>query len=355
MEGGKKWKKEEKKKTLEKSHKDYEKKYKYLKKVAKQQVFINAALYDEVANLERHFVRIKAERKWLMKRLFKHLPMSESQVIQSTKALDALERANPGKVPLSILSPVQPEQEKAIVTKKKVKLQSPLVDTNRISPTKTSYKTPQTQFEEDIRLSDEKPKRKKPGTARKRVLPLHLDDLGVPLFPITLGTLCVYDLGEVVSHKPGFHSERYIWPVGFCSTRLYPSMKDPDYRVQYFCYIKDGGSDPMFEIIPEDEPDQPITAMTATACHCVVLKRLNTARGKTATNTGSGPEFFGFSHPTIQYLIENLPGANYCEKYQRQNFELAENTTAASGNVIRIDNLPNLLCYNRFQLKLPQI
>ena len=83
-----------------------------------------------------------------------------------------------------------------------------------------------------------------------------------------------------------------------------------------------------FEIIAEDEPDQPISASTATACHCIVLKRLNKARGKETTNTGSGPEFFGFSHPTIQYLIQCLPGADQCEKYVRSAFEFAPITSS---------------------------
>ncbi|CAH3171183.1 unnamed protein product, partial [Porites evermanni] len=73
---------------------------------------------------------------------------------------------------------------------------------------------------------------------------------------------------------------------------------------------------------PEDDPDHPIIASSATACHCVVLKAVNKARGRDASNTGSGPEFFGFSHPTIQYLIQSLPGARKCTKYQWVKFEL---------------------------------
>ena len=37
--------------------------------------------------------------------------MTESQVLQSTKALNALENSHPGKIPQSILSAVQPENE----------------------------------------------------------------------------------------------------------------------------------------------------------------------------------------------------------------------------------------------------
>ena len=50
--------------------------------------------------------------------------------------------------------------------------------------------------------------------------------------------------------------------------------------------------------------------------------RFSSNRGRDASNTGSGPEFFGFSHPTIQYLIQSLPGARKCTKYQWVKFEL---------------------------------
>ena len=44
-------------------------------------------------------------------------------------------------------------------------------------------------------------------------------------------------------------------------------------------------------------------------------------RERAATNTGSGPEFFGFSHPTIQNLIQHLPGAEKCSKYQWVDYD----------------------------------
>ena len=68
--------------------------------------------------------------------------------------------------------------------------------------------------------------------------------------------------------------------------------------------------------------------ITATACHCNALKRLNKARGKEATNTGKGPEFFGFYHPTIQYLIQCLPNADKCEKYIRQTYDFAPKSSS---------------------------
>ena len=57
-------------------------------------------------------------------------------------------------------------------------------------------------------------------------------------------------------------------------------------------------------------------------CLCLTYDIFCPGRGRDASNTGSGPEFFGFSHPTIQYLIQSLPGARKCTKYQWVKFEL---------------------------------
>ena len=44
-------------------------------------------------------------------------------------------------------------------------------------------------------------------------------------------------------------------------------------------------------------------------------------RGRVATNTGSGPDFFGYGNPTIMNLIQGLPNADQCAKYRRVQFE----------------------------------
>jgi len=361
----------------------WRKKLKRLQRTIKHQVFINAALHDEVSYMEQQLVQSKSERKVLLKRLFQHLPMTESQVLQSTHALKALESTFPGKIPPSILSPVTNAKDPlGLPTMKKRDRKRPPrvpvhppVDTSKSSSSsktsdgKTASKTisaaSSVSSEKDVIGKGEdktpespseppKPKRKKPGSVPKKIQPITMNSQGVPIFPITLGTLTVHDLGQILPHKPGFHSERYIWPVGFCSTRVYPSMTDPTQRIQYFCYIKDGGKDqPVFEIVAEDEPDKPITAVTATACHCVALKRLNKARGKDATNTGSGPEFFGFSNPTIQYLIQCLPGAEACEKYVRQTFEYPSQTKDTPQDVLHENNLPAMYLHERSKLNLP--
>lgn len=54
-------------------------------------------------------------------------------------------------------------------------------------------------------------------------------------------------------------------------------------------------------------------------------------RDKQATNAGSGPEFFGFSHPTIMSLIQDMEGADKCNKYKRTDFLMATSRGGGQG------------------------
>ena len=50
---------------------------------------------------------------------------------------------------------------------------------------------------------------------------------------------------QIVYDRPAYHSERYLLPVGFHSSRTYPSMLSPSQRTTYHCRILDGGEQPI--------------------------------------------------------------------------------------------------------------
>ncbi|XP_032236865.1 uncharacterized protein LOC5511631 isoform X3 [Nematostella vectensis] len=411
-----------KSRLLKQPQHDYKKKYYTLKRIAKQLIFENGCLCDDVSQTEEKLTRAKAERKFLLKRLFQYQAATEAGVLHPqgmggalpqelssllinpsatankpknsklkakkppqkakgekttkvgaknlksgkqtkekqvkgektkvarvskasaqakamSKVLTQLKSTPPVK---DVITPLTPAAEVPPLTSKEKKHEK----TKTAKPSKAKkpkksespQRSPANTGIESASGSGEtgtKPKRKKPGTAIKRkVQPIPVDAKGKPIFPIVLGGLTVHSLGEIIWDRPGFHSERYIWPVGYCSSRTYPSIKDPDKKCIYTCKILDGGFGPQFEMCPEDDMEHPIMASSATACHCVVLKTLNKARGRDASNTGSGPEFFGFSHPTIQYLIQNLPGARKCSKYQWVKFELPKAQNKQAGGKV---------------------
>ncbi|XP_018424097.1 PREDICTED: transforming growth factor beta regulator 1 [Nanorana parkeri] len=168
-----------------------------------------------------------------------------------------------------------------------------------------------------------KRKRVTDGAQRRWVQPILLDPCGRPIFPIELDGLTVYSLGEIVPDRSGFHDRSAIYPVGFCSTRVYASMRNPEQKCLYTCQIKDGWTRPQFEIVPEDDPQNTISGSSAVECHNALLKSIGAVQGRrVSAPENTGPYFFGFTHPTIQNLIQSCPGARKCSSYEWVKFEV---------------------------------
>uniref|UniRef100_A0A1A7YSG1 Transforming growth factor beta regulator 1 n=1 Tax=Iconisemion striatum TaxID=60296 RepID=A0A1A7YSG1_9TELE len=292
----------------------YRLKYLRLRKASRTMIFENAALCDEVAHIEEKFLRAKEERRFLLKTLLQYQTLSEGEALQTPSS--------------SSLPPVPP-----------VTLTSGPAGTSGLSVTHNLMvstgdegllKKPKKERKERGRENgkEEFPKkmskkRKLADGSRKLVQPIPLDSSGRPVFPIVLGGLTVYSLGEIITDRMLFHDECAIYPVGFCSTRVFASMKSPEQQCLYTCQIKDGGTGPQFEIVPEDDPQNAIVASSALMCHSNLLKAIASNSSKAvAPIMPSGADFFGFSHPTIQNLIQSCPGARKCSNYRWIRFEV---------------------------------
>ncbi|KAJ2734980.1 hypothetical protein IW152_001962 [Coemansia sp. BCRC 34962] len=154
----------------------------------------------------------------------------------------------------------------------------------------------------------------------RSVQPVPRDEDGKYEMPIQVGVLTVLSLGTVVWDREAYHNERYIWPVGYTVQREYYSMTCPDRHVIYTCWVADGGSGPQFHVEPEDMPGSPVVASTATGAWTAVLRAVNQLIQREHSNSASGPDYFGFSHPTIAKMIQDLPGAERCRAYIMQHF-----------------------------------
>ncbi|KAF9963391.1 hypothetical protein BGZ70_007447 [Mortierella alpina] len=146
----------------------------------------------------------------------------------------------------------------------------------------------------------------------RKVQHVERDEEGHIKFPLTIGIITLMDIGRVVFDREAFHTERYIWPVGYKMSRSYNSMVDPTKLTTYTC---------SFQIDAEDQPDKPIIAGTATGAWTHVVKTANQIRRREHSNSASGPDYFGFSNATVAKLIQDLPNVDKCTSYILQRFE----------------------------------
>lgn len=269
----------------------YKKKYRRLKRIVKDTVFENAALCDQVAQMQENLMLVKEERLFLLRKL-----------CQQQGEID------PGTMM------IRPQTNN---------LNSPSFNPEYSTPKKTIKK----RISMDTSENKVKPKRYN-KTARRTVQLIPLDVHGRPIFPISLSDLTVYSLGEVVSDRIAYHTEDLIFPVGYCSTRIYASLRDARTKSLYTCKILDGGSKPRFEIVSDNDLDQALVGSTPDECHSRLLVAISPALRSIIPR---GADFFGISHPTIQNLIQSSPGTRKLATYKQQRFEVSKNQVIERG------------------------
>jgi chromodomain-helicase-DNA-binding protein 7 len=150
------------------------------------------------------------------------------------------------------------------------------------------------------------------------------DDDGSPSLPIQFTrTRYVIDLGHIVTDRPAFHSSKYIFPVGFKSSRLYASTLDPSQQVRYTSEILDTGSDvPLFRVTMDDHPEIFFEGKAPSSPWCLIKQRVDALHGPvTGCRLLSGPGCYGLSSPIICYLIQRMDGADKCVNYVMRRFE----------------------------------
>ncbi|GJQ74991.1 hypothetical protein Trydic_g9613 [Trypoxylus dichotomus] len=271
---------------LEREPSKYKSKLDNLKLQIKEFVFENAALCDEIAEVQEEIIIRSEERKFLLRKLCQYEPQTEMEV-------EALSKSGFGQTqPIAHSEP----------TTKKTKKKSLESNEKLIKPRKNSVK---------IR--------------KKLVQPIPLDSTGRPVFPIELGNLTIHSLGEVLSDRKEFHCEEAIYPVGYVSTRIYGSLKDPTVKCMYTCKISDANGMPRFEIASDDN-EGPIVGGTPDVCHSLLLQRINDILSlNVVTTRPRGNDFFGLTHPTVLNLIQSSPGTRKCSNYKWSRFEVSKN------------------------------
>ncbi|KAG7160910.1 Transforming growth factor beta regulator 1-like [Homarus americanus] len=247
----------------------YKRKLKHLKQIVNELVFENAALCDQVAEVQQQVVVAAEERTFLLKRLCQYQTTTDQHNQLNTKS-NSYFILGSGSVD-------NWDSKKPKLASLKRKLSDP----SQGSPSATTS----------------------PSGSSERT---------------------------IVSEREAYHREQCIFPVGFCSSRIFASLRDPLKPVLYTCKILDGGLIPRFEVVCEDEEDAVVVGNSPAECHNHILQTINlaldmdllTIRPEGSNSEERGCRFFGLTHPSVQNVLQACPGARKCSRYKWVKFEV---------------------------------
>lgn len=275
---------------------NYKRKYKKMKKMVEELIFENAALCDQIAILQEKTLLLIEERNFLWKKLQQYQPYGDND---SHYRSQGMSHGN----------------DSSVIKKGSTKRRNDRIasDSSEVNRTPKSSKKSSSLCKK-----------------KKLVNSIPLDANGKPIFPIVLGDFTVHSLGEVCD-KIEYHTDELIYPVGYCSTRIYGSLKDPEKQCVYTCKVMDGGQAPRFEIVADTDLDVPLVSGSIDECHSMLLQLINSCLGAEVVNTkGRGADFFGLSHPTVHHLIQASPGVRKCKGYVWTKFEQVSQSSQSS-------------------------
>lgn len=184
-----------------------------------------------------------------------------------------------------------------------------------------------------------KKRAKKQKTATQPSETISLDSNDGNSYPLDLGALKILSIGQVIYDRPNYHSENWIYPSGFVSTRSYAHIKDKDEKSIYTCRITENGEFPRFEIIPELDSEFIIAGPTPDLCHAALIQTINENTGQNLELRAQGEWFFGLAHSTVTNILQNSPDIEKCTKFKGFN-----------GNALPFDpNVAHSVNYDAFE------
>merc|ERR1719245_162631 len=93
---------------------------------------------------------------------------------------------------------------------------------------------------------------------------------------LRLGSMTFLSVGQLLPHQltaPSFHTEEFIYPIGFKILRYYWSMRHVNKRCSYYCSIQEKDGKPEFSIEVVENGHDNVT-FTDVSCRAVWMKVL---------------------------------------------------------------------------------
>lgn len=123
--------------------------------------------------------------------------------------------------------------------------------------------------------------------------------------PLNLFNIQLYSIGQIVTVNANFHSEHWIYPVGYVATRVYAHPRDPQRKCVFTCKILNNAGIPQFQIIPDNDLDSVIFGDSPAVCHLSLLQSIQAALVDVVKLPiqVQGERFFGLANATVQSML----------------------------------------------------
>lgn len=166
-----------------------------------------------------------------------------------------------------------------------------------------------------------------------------------------VGSLILLNVGQLLPHQlQAFHTPNCIYPIGYKIIRFFWSMRHPNKRCRYICYIVDISGRPEFRILVKELHEEDIELRDETPKK--VWQRILAPIAKLRKENHlvqvfpkyvNGEDLFGLTEPAVVRILESLPGVetltDYRFKYGRNpllELPLAINPSGAARTEPRI-------------------
>ena len=166
---------------------------------------------------------------------------------------------------------------------------------------------------------------------------------------LRIGSLTFANVGQLLPHQlHAFHTQDYIYPIGYKVIRYYWSMIEVNKRCPYICTIGDSNNKPEFKVttnVLNDKGEEEEKTFSDASARGVWLQILNLLEKKRREQNLTkifprhltGEDLFGLNEPNIIKVLESLPGieslSDYTFKYGRNpllELPLAVNPTGCA-------------------------
>eukprot|EP00794_Sanderia_malayensis_P003518 gene3518-4019_t len=142
-------------------------------------------------------------------------------------------------------------------------------------------------------------------------------------YTIRIGSLIFHELGQLLPHQlQKFHTKEAIYPIGFQTTRIYWSTSKLGKRCRYICTVNEQDSNPHFTVTVESGDNEigQYAGRTPKEVWSYILDPVRKVREdakmvKIFPEFMTGEDLFGLHDPSLQRIIESLPGVDTFHDY----------------------------------------